>query len=186
MESHPKSKARRVAGGGGRTRTYEGLASGFTVRPLCHSGHSPLSAGPSLADENAPGWPRRGAVRLMLPKRAACQLEICRCSDGATALTLGLGASVQPIEKESFPSKESEPGKPVLRCFASPLQGAGPPTSQIPNAAPSPLSMASRPCAPPVAGRRSSRPRCRRQGSPPRRPRCGRQFRGRRRPCRSH
>jgi hypothetical protein len=62
----------------------------------------------------------------MLPKRAACQLEICRCSDGATALTLGLGASVQPIEKESFPSKESEPGKPVLRCFASPLQGAAP------------------------------------------------------------
>jgi hypothetical protein len=29
------------AGGGGRTRTYEGLASGFTVRPLCRSGHSP-------------------------------------------------------------------------------------------------------------------------------------------------
>jgi hypothetical protein len=30
-------------GGGGRTRTYEGLASGFTVRPLCRSGHSPAS-----------------------------------------------------------------------------------------------------------------------------------------------
>src|SRR5258707_3419494 len=30
------------AGGGGRTRTYEGLASGFTVRPLCRSGHSPM------------------------------------------------------------------------------------------------------------------------------------------------
>ena len=29
-----------IGGGGGRTRTYEGLASGFTVRPLCHSGHS--------------------------------------------------------------------------------------------------------------------------------------------------
>ena len=28
-------------GGGSRTRTYEGLASGFTVRPLCRSGHSP-------------------------------------------------------------------------------------------------------------------------------------------------
>ncbi len=26
-------------GGEGRTRTYEGLASGFTVRPLCRSGH---------------------------------------------------------------------------------------------------------------------------------------------------
>src|ERR1044071_10092670 len=29
------------SGGGGRTRTYEGIASGFTVRPLCRSGHSP-------------------------------------------------------------------------------------------------------------------------------------------------
>ena len=28
-------------GGGSRTRTYEGEASGFTVRPLCRSGHSP-------------------------------------------------------------------------------------------------------------------------------------------------
>src|SRR5215213_10357299 len=32
----------RPAGGGGRTRTYEGEASGFTVRPLCRSGHSPF------------------------------------------------------------------------------------------------------------------------------------------------
>jgi hypothetical protein len=66
----------RNSGGGGRTRTYEGLASGFTVRPLCHSGHSPMSAGSSLADENAPGWPRRVAARLMLPHGSACQLEI--------------------------------------------------------------------------------------------------------------
>jgi hypothetical protein len=29
------------SGGGGWTRTNEGLASGFTVRPLCRSGHSP-------------------------------------------------------------------------------------------------------------------------------------------------
>ena len=28
-------------GGGSRTRTYEALRSGFTVRPLCRSGHSP-------------------------------------------------------------------------------------------------------------------------------------------------
>src|ERR1044071_4397601 len=33
------------SGGGGRTRTYEGIASGFTVRPLCRSGHSPAAAG---------------------------------------------------------------------------------------------------------------------------------------------
>src|SRR3569623_1549672 len=31
------------SGGRGRTRTYEGIASGFTVRPLCRSGHSPIS-----------------------------------------------------------------------------------------------------------------------------------------------
>jgi hypothetical protein len=39
----PSRSARQgaKAGGGGRTRTYEGIASGFTVRPLCHSGHSP-------------------------------------------------------------------------------------------------------------------------------------------------
>ena len=30
-------------GGGGRTRTCEGIASGFTVRPLCRSGHSPIA-----------------------------------------------------------------------------------------------------------------------------------------------
>src|SRR5437667_5463287 len=33
-------------GGGGRTRTYEGIASGFTVRPLCRSGHSPEAVAP--------------------------------------------------------------------------------------------------------------------------------------------
>src|SRR3982751_5086578 len=27
---------KRGGGGRGRTRTYEGIASGFTVRPLCH------------------------------------------------------------------------------------------------------------------------------------------------------
>ncbi len=34
------------SGGGGRTRTYEGIASGFTVRPLCRSGHSPEAVAP--------------------------------------------------------------------------------------------------------------------------------------------
>ncbi len=33
-------------GGGGRTRTCEGIASGFTVRPLCRSGHSPEAVAP--------------------------------------------------------------------------------------------------------------------------------------------
>ena len=35
-----------LGGGGGRTRTYEGIASGFTVRPLCRSGHSPKAVAP--------------------------------------------------------------------------------------------------------------------------------------------
>ncbi len=35
--------ARGAGGGGGWTRTNEGIASGFTVRPLCRSGHSPIS-----------------------------------------------------------------------------------------------------------------------------------------------
>ena len=65
-----------MVGGGGRTLTYEGLASGFTVRPLCRSGHSPASESLSLEDESAPGRPRRVAGRLMLPGAAACQLEI--------------------------------------------------------------------------------------------------------------
>ena len=40
------NKRRGMSGGGGRTRTYEGVASGFTVRPLCRSGHSPFGAWP--------------------------------------------------------------------------------------------------------------------------------------------
>jgi hypothetical protein len=41
------NEARNKAdGGGGRTRTYEGIASGFTVRPLCRSGHSPEAVAP--------------------------------------------------------------------------------------------------------------------------------------------
>jgi hypothetical protein len=35
-----------------------------------------MPARASLADENASGWPRRVAARLMLPERIACQLEI--------------------------------------------------------------------------------------------------------------
>jgi hypothetical protein len=42
IELHPRLN-HRAGGGGSRTRTYEGIASGFTVRPLCRSGHSPLS-----------------------------------------------------------------------------------------------------------------------------------------------
>ena len=41
----PSLASRAKVGGGSRTRTYEGVASGFTVRPLCRSGHSPNSSG---------------------------------------------------------------------------------------------------------------------------------------------
>jgi hypothetical protein len=44
-------------GGGSRTRTYEGIASGFTVRPLCRSGHSPSLAGDRRSGPGrAPLW----------------------------------------------------------------------------------------------------------------------------------
>src|SRR5665213_1404958 len=39
--AEPERPSGAKAGGRGRTRTYEGIASGFTVRPLCRSGHSP-------------------------------------------------------------------------------------------------------------------------------------------------
>src|SRR6202044_1401012 len=46
----PRSSIRHRGGGGSRTRTYEGIASGFTVRPLCRSGHSPVRDGGSLTN----------------------------------------------------------------------------------------------------------------------------------------
>src|SRR5262249_1629810 len=58
----PRGEQLREAGGGGRTRTYEGIASGFTVRPLCRSGHSPEPHGNKA--EN-PGRARISAATLM-------------------------------------------------------------------------------------------------------------------------
>src|SRR6185437_5784460 len=81
---HRRPKARQnagVAGGGCRTRTYEGLASGFTVRPLCRSGHSPVLEQMS-GGRNRPAFAEAG---LMLRRRPACQLETRRRSDGASA-----------------------------------------------------------------------------------------------------
>src|SRR5215471_20117689 len=48
-------------GGRGRTRTYEGIASGFTVRPLCRSGHSPPKPWHriDLERQSAPPWAGR-------------------------------------------------------------------------------------------------------------------------------
>ena len=54
-------------GGGGRIRTYEGLASGFTVRPLCRSGHSPVSP------DTCKALAREAGARLMESGRRPCQ-----------------------------------------------------------------------------------------------------------------
>ena len=45
-EKPSDNSTKKSAGGGGRTRTCEGIASGFTVRPLCRSGHSPEAVAP--------------------------------------------------------------------------------------------------------------------------------------------
>ena len=121
-----RHKVRRkwgVAGGGGRTRTYEGLASGFTVRPLCHSGHSPMPARSSLADENAPGWPRRVAARLMLPR--AHRPVNWKYALDRTARRRRLHASGSRVKgrahltgSSSFPPVDLEPGACLRRLRA--------------------------------------------------------------------
>jgi hypothetical protein len=94
------------AGGGGRTRTYEGLASGFTVRPLCHSGHSPMPAGSSLADENAPGWPRRVCGKAYVASRLGLSTGnmtlIGRRDGGASMLWRAAPGVRAPGRKGSF------------------------------------------------------------------------------------
>ena len=72
------AQIQRLDGGGGRTRTYEGIASGFTVRPLCHSGHSPgvhiavICANQSFLDrpqsQNPANKPRRDYFRCWQAK----------------------------------------------------------------------------------------------------------------------
>src|SRR4029434_7295545 len=72
-------------GGGGRTRTYEGSASGFTVRPLCRSGHSPVSM-TSCSAKKRSNWPhspwetpkaggqtRRHAGKAISPRRKTAE-----------------------------------------------------------------------------------------------------------------
>ena len=157
-----RHKVRRnwgVAGGGGRTRTYEGLASGFTVRPLCRSGHSPASKRSSLADENAPG--------LAEADRGLCCLSAWPVNwkyavdRRAPALAQGSSGSAQPIGS----------GAPADRRNSE-RRAAGD------------LNTERHPYAPSVACHRPSRRRGRRQGSSPRRRRCDRRFRDRQRPRR--
>ena len=52
------------SGGGSRTRTCEGVASGFTVRPLCRSGHSPIPIRPRLTGLISSRVQKQDQVRL--------------------------------------------------------------------------------------------------------------------------
>src|SRR3954453_14215398 len=56
-----------LGGGGSRTRTYEGLASGFTVRPLCRSGHSPTAGSGQRRSRAARGDRDSGLMVSALP-----------------------------------------------------------------------------------------------------------------------
>src|SRR5215467_7762433 len=68
------------SGGGGRTRTYEGIASGFTVRPLCRSGHSPEPVEPVC--ETAAKIPVRARIsRLAFMRSASPGVNPERCGE---------------------------------------------------------------------------------------------------------
>ena len=98
-----------VAGGGGRTRTYEGLASGFTVRPLCRSGHSPLRPMKLASWTKTPRAGRGAGVGLMFPRQPACQLENL---SGMRRLQVAGAGSVRRLEL----ARQFEPqGLPMIR-----------------------------------------------------------------------
>jgi hypothetical protein len=160
-----------VAGGGGRTRTYEGLASGFTVRPLCHSGHSPAAAKIKSRGRKRLGRAEADRVRLMLLRGQPVNwnMPLIKWRRQGTERTL---------------SAEDTGGARRFCDASQPAGGRGAPTGEFPNRPPPSLSMAFRPCAPCIACRRPSPRRGRRRGSLPRRQRCDRRFRDKPRPRR--
>src|SRR5690606_2539319 len=106
----PLSYTRRQnkGGGRGRTRTYEGLASGFTVRPLCHSGHSPVPLGKR--------WPMDQAARRLTGTRAVygdaalCCQHQSRLADRLSHVRHALAPRTQrkyakAMSKNKFPPK---------------------------------------------------------------------------------
>jgi hypothetical protein len=97
---------RRMAGGGGRTRTYEGLASGFTVRPLCHSGHSPMSAEIKSRGQKRPGLAEAGCGKAYVASRLGLSTGnmtlIGRCDGGASMLRSVAPRVRAPDRKGSF------------------------------------------------------------------------------------
>ena len=177
---------RRMAGGGGRTRTYEGLASGFTVRPLCHSGHSPVSAEIKSRGRKRPGLAEAGCGEAYVASRLGLSTGnmplIGRRDGGASMLRRAAPRVRAPDRKGSFLRWTGV--NRLLATLRSPPDAQCAPTSEIRTRRRRRSVRRRRPCAPSAAGRRSSPRRDRRRGSPPRRPRCGRRFRGRRRPRR--
>jgi hypothetical protein len=171
-----------MAGGGGRTRTYEGLASGFTVRPLCHSGHSPAPAKIKSRRRKRPGPAEAYRVRLMLPQGSACQLEY---AVDRTTQRIGVWAWALQRNRPRELLSARVSGSACPCCDASqPAGRSARATSELPNRSPALLSKARRPYGPSAAGHRPSPRRGRRPGSPPRHRRCDRRFRDRRRPRR--
>ena len=83
-----------ATGGGGRTRTYEGVASGFTVRPLCHSGHSSvqLASVCALVPEGMKNPAHRGAAHdVSMGKRETyVNPKSMTANGGCTCLASGL------------------------------------------------------------------------------------------------
>ncbi len=106
----PLSYTRRQnkGGGRGRTRTYEGLASGFTVRPLCRSGHSPIPLGERWPRGQTPGG-LAGTRAVYGDAGGDCQLQLRR-NDGLSQGHRPLAARVQskyanPMSKNKFPPR---------------------------------------------------------------------------------
>jgi len=142
-----------------------------------------MPAGPGLADENAPGWPRRVCGKAYVASRLGLSTGnmtlIRRRVCGASMLREPRQASAHPTERALFRgwTRSQSPA-----CDAS--QPTGRSVRAGSERAPPPINMARRPCAPSVACRRSSPRRGRRQDIRLRRPRCDRPFQGRRRPRR--
>ena len=153
-----------VAGGGGRTRTYEGIASGFTVRPLCHSGHSPAAAKIKSRGRKRPGRAEadRGGLCCLRARPVNWNMPLIKWRR-------------QPTER-TVSARGRGRRTPVLRRLAADRRSARA-DRRAPEQPPPSISMAFRPCAPCIACHRPSPRRGRRRGSLPRRHRCDRRFR---------
>ena len=111
-DAWPRTHRKRI-GGGGRTRTYEGYASGFTVRPLCRSGHSPALAGGREAR------PQRAAGGSYDEPRRWCQRASRRPGHDRRARTCRrppIVAGPRPAYKPGMSHRPTAPPRPQRRC----------------------------------------------------------------------